>query len=163
MLHFDFTAVFFVHRCVTLQISIITQFHSTVASVQCTGCSKKITRFISVIPISSPAATAAYDFDRQTVCCKWFSVVMNLQRICINNQLLFILNDLEFRYREITVQYGLCCTILEYTFAVVFQTYQCRCQHRDSITVSLNNRFFFAYRMCFQLILFHSHVCKNLL
>ena len=55
------------------------------------------------------------------------------------------------------------CTVLEYTFAVVFQTYQCRCQHRDSITVSLNNRFFFAYRMCFQLILFHSHVCKNLL
>ena len=147
MLHFDFTAVSFVHRCVTLQISIITQFHSTVASVQCTGCSKKITRFISVIPVSSPAATAAYDFDRQTVCCKWFSVVMNLQRICINNQLLFILNDLKFRHWEITVQNRLCCTVFEYTFAVVFQTYQCRCQHSDSIAVTLNDCFFFAHRM----------------
>ena len=161
MLHGKLSCIRLLAGFLVIPVSPAVDYHGAVAHIQCPGSTSQILRLFAEMPGGSPASLFSVDLDGQAVGREGLSVVMDLQTAGIDIQFLSVHHP-EIGGGKISVQHRLGRTVLKYAVPAVLQTHQRLRQHGNPEVVSLDHRFFWAYRLRRQLVFIHSH-CNILL
>ena len=113
---------------------------------------------ISVMPDAAIGAEISNRLDRKTVRGKLLLIIDQMDLRSKNLQAVLCLFIRKFYFREISVPHALSGAVFKNPFFTVFQSDQTFCKQGDPVLVSLQDVFFFCFRMYLNLPILIQHI-----